>query len=265
MVDIVPVTDDNFTVLSDAHIGANASSFKKDDVFLNQTIERCKGQRHVILNGDFLDVTLNLTDGKRHPRIGTEEGAALEKRMDILLPKLELLLARLAAESPGTQVHYMLGNHDGFERFQERMAELTSRHANLSVHDDMLRMGDVLFVHGDRDIPPCTREQVKAFRQERMLNKGASGPHEIEMYAQTYASIASRRAAQGDDAPISRVFLGHTHLGAQSIELPHIAISNGGVFRDDGVAYVFKGEFTASELSGLEVNRFVGPQAAIEF
>jgi hypothetical protein len=108
MVDIVHVNDDDFVVLSDAHIGAHSSTFKKDDALLNQVIDSCKGKRHVILNGDFLDVTLNLTDGRRHPLIGQEEGRALEKRMDVLLPKLKMVLDRLAAESPQTHVHYML-------------------------------------------------------------------------------------------------------------------------------------------------------------
>jgi hypothetical protein len=123
----------------------------------------------------------------------------------------------------------------------------------------------VLFVHGDRDVPSCTREDVKKFRHDRMLNKGAIGASELEMYTRTSESIEARRQQQGDDAPISRIFMGHTHLGNSSIELPALSISNGGVFRDDGVAYIFKGAFTDGQLGVLDVTRMVGPQAAIEF
>ena len=261
MLTILEPGSDNFITFSDAHIGANASVFKEDDVQLNKMIDQCRGRRHVILNGDFLDITLNITNGARHPTIGEDERYALGKRMDRLMPKLAHLLARLHAESPDTQVHYLLGNHDGVDEFRQRLDIMAQHSPNLRVHEDMLRMGDVLFVHGDQDIAHCTREEVKAFRQARLLNRGELGPAEIEMYHNTYDNIQRRRAEDGDTHPVSRVFLGHTHLGAESIELPEVSISNGGVFREDGVAYVFKGQFTDGALSELGCTRTVGPNA----
>lgn len=73
-------------------------------------------------------------------------------------------LRQLAEDHPRCEIHYVLGNHDWFGSFREELQGLCAGLPRLRWHEERLRLGSCLFVHGD-----CThyRMDAEGFRRYR--------------------------------------------------------------------------------------------------
>ncbi len=49
----------------------------------------------------------------------------------------------------GRELHFVLGNHDCLRAFRRELEKLVAARPQLQVHEDFLRLGDQLFLHGD--------------------------------------------------------------------------------------------------------------------
>lgn len=60
------------------------------------------------------------------------------------------LFDKFARANPATQIHFVLGNHDGTQAVYDAFRKLAQKLPNLHVHPVGARIGDALFLHGDR-------------------------------------------------------------------------------------------------------------------
>ncbi len=237
----------SFTVISDMHIGAETSRLTKDDKILAQLIERFKACDDVVLNGDTLEISHPFSiPGKRDEVLDAETLQAVEKRIQKLLPRLKAILEAC----PHTRFHYMLGNHDGFPIFHERLTEFAKNHANLNVYEGNVILGDALFVHGDLVVPPKYYKTGNTIMQDRLLNKGEPGAMEKDMYRDIYDHLNQ----QGELEGITRIFIGHTHLPVVDYRVPGATASfyNTGGFSEKNTACIFTGKIQNNRIIHLE-------------
>lgn len=59
-------------------------------------------------------------------------------------------VARFAKKFPNTEIHYVLGNHDGTQGLYAALRKAAKKLPNLHVHPVGVRIGEALFMHGDR-------------------------------------------------------------------------------------------------------------------
>ncbi|MCC6235800.1 MAG: hypothetical protein IT580_24400 [Verrucomicrobiales bacterium] len=73
-------------------------------------------------------------------------------------------LRQLAAELPRCEIHYVLGNHDCLELFQERLPHWCAGESRLHWHEHQLRLGSALFLHGDCSVGHYDLAALRSYR-----------------------------------------------------------------------------------------------------
>ena len=116
-------------VVSDLHLFSRRSAGER----LFEEFEASAGETEVlVLNGDTFDF--------RWSRLASEA-----ESVRAAITWLEGLLER----RPRREIHYLLGNHDCLAAFRRPLEALAAQAPRLHCHEQFLRLGDCLFLHGD--------------------------------------------------------------------------------------------------------------------
>jgi len=211
-------------VISDLHVFASWSWVGKH---LDRMHEAAEGADFFVLNGDIFDFRWSTLGGAE-----ATLGAAVE------------WLDRFAAAHPGCRVYYVLGNHDGFAGLAHRMEGLARERENFEWRPASLRMGSVLFAHGDLF---CMEGQNPFERPMAAGGRRFGGPlswlyHGIHTIHGTWvvhrrftplwlARIIVRSLAGAPSelaAGITDVYCGHTHVAFSDFVYQGLTIHNTG-------------------------------------
>jgi predicted phosphodiesterase len=195
-------------VISDLHLQAKRSAGESLLRAIQGTLDRCDT---LILNGDTFDFRWSTLGGE------TES-------IDTAIGWMEAM--------DGRTLHFIHGNHDCLYGFRERLLSLTQKWPNLHLHEDTLRLGTRIFLHGDcanRKMDPAA---LKAMRKAWAEDK-PRGPFQAKLYDladQSGISLAFHRGYFPQAIVVSRVahyldaaqpgwsefasecYFGHTHL-----------------------------------------------------
>ena len=116
-------------VMSDLHLFARRS---RGSARLESIRNRLGNAEVLVLNGDTFDFRWS-TVGNQSETVS----AAIQWLRD------------LAEQIPNCRIHFIVGNHDCMVSFQEELARLATSLPRFLWHEHLLRLGPVLFVHGD--------------------------------------------------------------------------------------------------------------------
>ncbi len=214
--------------LSDLHLFSRRSNFER----YRDDLERIASQGELlILGGDIFDFkwsyhrTLERTIAEA---IGWIEG--------------------LADRFPQCSIYYLLGNHDSHPRFVAELDRLVFEKKNLQWQPYWLRMGKLVFLHGDIIDGGMGHDEVDLRRQK---HSGDPVPqayrhllYDLAVQAKIHrmiATVARRRnwvlkklvrylSEQGVDATsgITDVYFGHTHRVIDGVTYNGLTFHNGG-------------------------------------
>lgn len=160
-----------------------------------------------------------------------------------------LWLAELCEQFPNTEFHFILGNHDNLQLFIDQLSALSQQTENLSWHPYYLRLGDVVFLHGDVCDAPMDAAELKR-RREQWLHDHKTRPtvyHNIydwvlrlnvhlaiQRIAYPKRRVAQRIITYLEDVGLGRldgirhVVFGHTHGAMQDFEHSGLMFHNPG-------------------------------------
>jgi len=116
-------------VLSDLHLFARRSRWTAR---FEEVRDKLNGVEVLVLNGDIFDF--------RWSTIGDQSKT--------VSASLEWLHA-LAADLPEGEIHFIIGNHDCTASFKNGLAGLAKALPRFQWHEHLLRLGPLLFIHGD--------------------------------------------------------------------------------------------------------------------
>lgn len=211
-------------VISDLHVFAGWSWADK---YLGRMHEAAARADFFVLNGDIFDFRWSALGGTT---VTLEAAAAW--------------LARFAAAHPECRVYYVLGNHDGFAALAERMGRLAAELENFDWRPAYLRMGGVMFAHGDlfwrKGLNPFERPLAAAIRR--------FGPPLSWLYHCIHAIRATRvlhlksrpprcarrivRSLAGAPAELTDgltdIYCGHTHVAVSNFAYRGLTFHNTG-------------------------------------
>lgn len=214
--------------VSDLHLFSSRS----DGDRCLETLERYQQEcQCIVLGGDVFDLRWSRLDGLT-PTIG----AAVDW--------IEMLLERTGR----SRILYLAGNHDCHPDFAAAMSSLASRYERLGWFEHALQIGDALFVHGDILHAGIHMDGLSSYRQKHH-DKDAPHPllhqfYDLAVGLRLHKAVArlsnSPKATcqrlqtlvkQLDtcvEAPVQRVFFGHTHVSIEGLELDNQAFFNPG-------------------------------------
>ncbi len=151
------------------------------------------------------------------------------------LPSTEATLAAaegwlrtFAAEHPQTRIIFVMGNHDGFGRFAERLDPLARDLPNFEWHASHVRIGTALFAHGDlllrrNPVDPFERPLLGRIRRKpRAVRRCYRLLHAMRVHRWHTPVVSSRLCARrilravaaarnGEARGVTDVYFGHTH------------------------------------------------------
>lgn len=157
-------------------------------------------------------------------------------------------LQSLVEHAPNCQFHFLLGNHDCYEPFVTRLAELAKSVTNFSWHPFVLRLGDSVFLHGDVADRSMDAAGL-AVRRKRHNKREKKKPwlhtlydlvvavrlHNIACVLVYPKSIVARRILEyldridcGPKTGVQDVYFGHTHVAMLDYEYHGVRFHNGG-------------------------------------
>lgn len=116
-------------VVSDLHLLAKRSIGESLFNGIRPMLDRCDT---LILNGDTFDF----------------RWSTLRNEADSIAAAIHWLDQRLESME-GRNLHFIHGNHDCLHGFRDSLKPLAEKWPNLHLHDDILRLGDRIFLHGD--------------------------------------------------------------------------------------------------------------------
>ena len=116
-------------VISDLHLFARWS---QAGTYMDRIMRAAARADVFVLNGDIFDFRWTT-----YPTTEDSVDAAVE------------WLKSLAAAHPHCRFIYILGNHDGFRLFADRLDRLAAELPNLECHPSHVHLGRALFLHGD--------------------------------------------------------------------------------------------------------------------
>jgi len=211
-------------VISDLHMFARWS---KPGKYLAQMHEAASGADFFVLNGDIFDFRWSILPGVE---------ATIDAAVD--------WLAQFAGAHGDCTVYYILGNHDGFAGLAERVAQLSEETENFEWRPAYLRMGGVLFTHGDlfwRDGRNPFRRRIPATARRIMPLIGWVYHliHTIQATRLIHAMWPAWRCARhivksltGVEKELARgiteIYCGHTHVAASDFAYQGITFHNTG-------------------------------------
>lgn len=151
-------------------------------------------------------------------------------------------------QHPDCQFHFVAGNHDCNERFQNAAKAYTAQASNLQFHDYYLRLAGSMFLHGDAaDHPAMCANRLQANRQHWMKDE-TRGPmkhllydlavkarlHRLAAVVHPKKKVAQRllsyldRIGHGPGSGLEHVYFGHTHQAMSNFALGGLTFHNGG-------------------------------------
>jgi UDP-2,3-diacylglucosamine hydrolase len=214
-------------VVSDLHLYTHRTSI---DRYVERIGNAAGGADFFVLNGDIFDFSWTTLAS-----VAETVGAA------------ERLLEQMAGDYPRCQFFYVLGNHDGYRFFAERLDEVAARVANFHWHPSHLRIGDALFLHGDLALDVRCRDPFHRSLRRRsrkrgsLLNLGyqmviASGVHRVvsSWHRREHCARRILRCVRQHHPRLARgirdVYFGHIHRSFRDF------VHDGVTFHNTGAA-----------------------------
>ncbi len=144
-------------------------------------------------------------------------------------------------------VLFLPGNHDCTPKFIERLEELSANVGNLHWRPHHAQLGDALFLHGDVLDSTGGLAQLHNYRQrfhhETPQSKLANGIYDVAVAMRIHRTIPKMRHVpiktcqrlsgwlphlEDRQAPVRRVFFGHTHVPIHGLSVNGIHFYNPG-------------------------------------
>ena len=191
-------------VVSDLHLFAGRSD---GETLFDRILPRLGTAKILVLNGDTFDFRWSHFSSEEE---SIEAGLCWLQKLRNLFPTLE--------------IHYVLGNHDCLTRFRERIPS----HPKFHLHEDHLRLGSHLFLHGDCSNWGMTPEKLRQYRQawsqdspkgtlSRKLYRlvDACGLSRLfhQLYFREAATVARVAGFLNDELEnVSKCYFGHSHM-----------------------------------------------------
>ncbi|MGK0482531.1 MAG: hypothetical protein ACJAQ3_002511 [Planctomycetota bacterium] len=97
-------------------------------------------------------------------------------------------LLDLMAAAPGTEIHYVLGNHDHMPVLMDRLEVLADSVPRFHWHPFHVRLGNALFLHGDAGQPGMTPERMVVYREKFAIERPVS-----ELQQRVYGAVVPLR------------------------------------------------------------------------
>jgi len=211
-------------VISDLHMFARWS---KPGKYLDRMGEAAGEADFFVLNGDIFDFRWSVLPGVE---------ATIDAAVD--------WLSQFAAAHSDCTVYYIMGNHDGFAGLVRRLDKLAGETGNFEWRPAYLRMGGILFTHGDlfwRDgRNPFERHiPATAHRITPLIGWVYHLIHTIQATRLIHAMWPARRCARhivkslsGGPQELTRgitdVYCGHTHVAVSDFACQGITFHNTG-------------------------------------
>ncbi len=217
------------SVVSDLHIFCSRSNWKAK---LQAIEDAIKTSDIFVFNGDTFD--FHWTNEKSHEQ-------AFQKAIDFL--------RNLAKKYPQCHIHLNLGNHDHRQEFCQLLTQLEKELPNFSWHPYYLRVGKIVFLHGDVTIRKMNQSQLTRYRNRwarKPLQKKSivNQIYDFAVDMRTHVALSHiffrhRRTARnllwylnnlemGLDKGISEVYFGHTHVPLRNFRYKGITFHNTG-------------------------------------
>lgn len=214
--------------VSDLHLFANRS---RGNDHLDRIRRAADHADYCVLGGDIFDFKWSTLSDTR-----STVDAALEWLRD------------LCQHVPGSQVQFLLGNHDYHHDFIERLPDLADEVHNFEWHRFYIRLGDAVFLHGDVADRHMTA-QMLAERRSKWTAHHQRGRFHSRAYDLVVKSrvhllvpravyprriVARRILAYLEDIGhcpangVRQVCFGHTHLPVSNYRYKGLCFHNGG-------------------------------------
>jgi UDP-2,3-diacylglucosamine hydrolase len=157
-------------------------------------------------------------------------------------------LDQLVTKHPDCQFHYVSGNHDANQRFQQALQAYTAGSPNLQFHEYYLRLSGSIFLHGDAaDHPEMCPNRLAANRRHWSRDE-SRGPmkqllydlavkarlHRLAAVVHPKKKVARRllgyldRIGHGPGSGLEHVYFGHTHQAMSHYSQGGVTFHNGG-------------------------------------
>ena len=212
-------------VISDLHIFAKWSSVDK---YMSDIRKAASDAAFFVFNGDIFDFRWTVLSS-------AEETAKSAIKW----------FAELCSEFPECQFYYVLGNHDCHVKLLDLLTELAEGKPNFHWYDSHIKIGPVLFMHGDlifkkKNGTPFKR---KTFNKEKprsaIIGTGYHlaimlGAHSLlkQVYAKEKYARYVIEAVRDEDPKhldgVKEIYLGHTHVSFSDFEYNGIIFHNTG-------------------------------------
>ena len=148
-------------------------------------------------------------------------------QVDEWLEKASAITERWLKNYPQCEFHYVLGNHDGYLPWLERLEEIAREFPHrLHIHTDEYRLGNALFLHGDIANRTDHVEQ-RSIRSRKRMRQGLKAdinkyPHTMEPKGDHETRIDLLAAALKPETltGVEHLFTGHFHFPAINASLP---------------------------------------------
>ncbi|HOK09389.1 MAG TPA: metallophosphoesterase [Candidatus Hydrogenedens sp.] len=217
------------SVVSDLHIFCSRSNWEKK---LSAIEEAIQSSDIFVFNGDTFDF----------------RWANEEKANDVFQQAVQFLRS-IVLKNPKCQIHLNLGNHDHHRQFCQLLTQLENELPNFSWHPYYLRIGNIVFLHGDASIRKMRHSQLQKYRarwehkptrNDAFLNQ----IYDVAVQMKTHVVVSRlyfrrRRTARnllwyledlalGKNSGITEVYFGHTHVPLRNFRYKGITFHNSG-------------------------------------
>jgi UDP-2,3-diacylglucosamine hydrolase len=131
-------------VLSDLHLFASRSN---GNALFGRLHSRLAELKILVLNGDIFDFRWS-----EFPDHRATTHAALQ------------WLSNLLQQLPACDIHFVIGNHDCLDDFTRHLPDLAGRHPTFHWHEKWLKLGEMMFLHGDAAQCPMDEDGLDRYR-----------------------------------------------------------------------------------------------------
>lgn len=190
----------------------------------------CRGSELIVLGGDIFDF--------RWATLGGHEET---------LAAVQTWLENLLTRHSEARVAYVLGNHDCHPDLQRLLECLAREQPRFAWHPESFQLGDCYFCHGDvldAGGPNQLARYRRKFHHERQASRAAHNIYDAAVAMRLHRTIPTlfhrpratclrlsqflSLAKQAGQAPIERVFFGHTHVPIYELPLRSVHYYNPG-------------------------------------
>lgn len=217
------------SVVSDLHIFCSRSNWKHKFRAVEEAIQ---SSDIFVFNGDTFDFHW-VTDNTKEQTFN----------------KAIAFLRFLAIKYPQCHIHINLGNHDHDSEFCQLLMQLEKELPNFSWHPYYLRVGKVVFLHGDAAIRKMNHSQLIKYRNQwehKPTHKNilVNQIYDVAVSMRTHVALShiyfrNRRTVKnllwylddlelGLDSGVSEVYFGHTHIPLRNFRYKGVTFHNTG-------------------------------------